>query len=53
MTRTTNRAGDDVAAAISGDESAFAALAERHRRIEEITTFGAAPFPAFGLAPTL
>ncbi|HET6662739.1 MAG TPA: sigma factor, partial [Acidimicrobiales bacterium] len=32
MTRTTNRAGDDVAAAISGDESAFAALTERHRR---------------------
>jgi RNA polymerase sigma-70 factor (TIGR02960 family) len=31
MTRTTNRAGDDVAA-ISGDESAFAALTERHRR---------------------
>lgn len=54
MTETT------VAAAIAGDESAFAAPTERHRRelhedgvIAEITTFGAGLFPAFGLPPTL
>jgi hypothetical protein len=42
MTRTRSHAGNDVAAAI-GD----------HGAIAEITTFGAAPFPAFGLALTL
>jgi hypothetical protein len=60
----------DAAEAIAGDESAFAALTERHRRelhvhcwvdvlriedgvIAEITTFGPALFPAFGLRPAL
>jgi len=59
MTGTDER----VAAAIAGDESAFATLEFRAFKfdvlriedglIAEITTFGADLFPAFGLRPTL
>jgi len=58
MDLTDQKAGADeiVSAAIAGDEPAFAALTERHRRelhVHCYRAFSAELFPAFELPPTL